>query len=175
MNMLVETAFLLFVFINRKQDPKRNSDYIPIHHCHAQRTGISPVKLLREPSQGELVRHAPDPALLIAQLPALISNPNVFAEHKKTIQDLTHKTSLAFYGRHETMQRIIFSVLAPPSPDKLPLQPLPNVLAYVGQEHGISKTTVEAAEPSSFQVLAANSDIGQMSCMLYSIVWFTKI
>lgn len=57
------------------------------------------------------------------------------------------------------MQRIMFSVLAPPSPDKLPLQPLPNVLGHVGQEHGISKIPVEVAEPPSFQVLAANSDI----------------
>jgi hypothetical protein len=81
---------------------------------------------------------SPGPALLIIQLPALTSNSNIFAEHKTTIH-------LALDGRHETMQRIMFSVLAPPSPDKLPLQPLPNVLAHVGQEHGISKIPVEAA------------------------------
>jgi hypothetical protein len=103
---------------------------------------------------------SPDPLLLIALLPALISNTNVFAEQKTTIQDLTHKASLAFGGHHETMQRKMFSILAPPPPDKLPLQPLPTVLAHVGQEHGISETPVEAAEPPSFQVLAANSDIG---------------
>ncbi|KAH8796901.1 hypothetical protein F5882DRAFT_458485 [Hyaloscypha sp. PMI_1271] len=103
---------------------------------------------------------SPDPALLIALLSALISNPNVFAEHKTTTQDLTHKACLAFGGHHETMQRIMFSVLAPPPLEKFLLQPLPTVLAYVGQEYGISKTPVEVAEPPSFQVLAANNDIG---------------
>jgi hypothetical protein len=103
---------------------------------------------------------SPDPALLIALLSALISNPNVFAERKTMTKDLTHKACLAFGGHHETMQRITFSVLAPPSPDKLPLQPFPTVLAHVGQEYGISKTPIEVAEPPSFQVLAANNDIG---------------
>ena len=115
---------------------------------------------------------SPDPALLIALLSALISNPNVFAEHKTTTQDLTHKASFAFGGHHETMQRITFSVLAPPSPEKFLLQPLPTVLTYVGQEYGISKTPVEAAESPSFQVLAANNDIGPniLHAMLDSMV-----
>jgi hypothetical protein len=52
----------------------------------------------------------PNPTLLVAQLNALIENPDAFSECKITIQELCPKAASVFDGPDETVRRFMFSV-----------------------------------------------------------------